>query len=123
MNIMKLINDNIITIIIVVLISMCFFLQTYFEIEYLTNKEDMENEEENIKKQVNQNTRDINKNDIQSKIIELQTQITSIKTELNKTNDNIRNNYSEFKILNDDYIHNKKQVQQAMEASQKPPDS
>lgn len=120
MNIMKLINENIFTIIIVLLISICFFVQIYFEIEHLTNKENMENE--NIEKQVNQNTRDINKNDIQTKISELQSQITNIKAELNKTNDNIQNNYSEFKVLNDDYTHNKKQIQQAMKNSQKPTD-
>ena len=39
--------------------------------------------------------------------------------ELNKTNDNIQNNYSDFKVLNKDYTGNKKKVQQAMEASAK----
>ena len=117
MNIMKLINDNIFTILIVLLISICFLVQTNFEIECLTNEE-----EKDIQKQVDKNTRDINKNDIKTKIAELQSQITNIKTELNKTNDNIQNNYSEFKSLNDDYTNNKKQIQKAMEASQ-PPDN
>jgi len=117
MNIIKLINENIFTILIVLLISICFFVQTYFEIEHLTNKEDMENK--NIEEQVNQNTRDINKNDIQTKITELQSQIANIKAELNKTNDNIQNNYSEFKVLDKDYTENKQKVQQAMDASAK----
>jgi peptidoglycan hydrolase CwlO-like protein len=117
MNIIKLINENIFTILIALLISIAFFLQTYFEIEHLTNKEDMENK--NIEEQVNQNTRDINKNDIQTKITELQSQIANIKAELNKTNDNIQNNYSEFKVLDKDYTENKQKVQQAMDASAK----
>lgn len=119
MNIIKLINDNIFTMLIILLISICFFVQTYFEIEHLINKENMENE--NIEKKVKQNQDDINKNDIQTKITELQSQITNIKAELNKTNDNIQNNYSEFKVLNDDYTENKQKVQQAMEASAKKP--
>jgi peptidoglycan hydrolase CwlO-like protein len=109
MNIMKLIIDNIFTILIILLICMCFFVQTYFEIEHLTTEE-----------QVEENTEDINKLGAKGQLSALQSQITSLKADLTDTNQKITNNHSKFKVLNNDYTSNKKKIEKAMKTSQPP---
>ena len=72
---MNIIIDNKFTILIVLLICICFFVQTYFEIERLTNNEELE-------EHVDNNTKRIEEIDINVKINSLKDAITNMKQQL-----------------------------------------
>ena len=78
MNLMKLIIDNIYFIWITLFIIICFFIQTYYEIE------NYENDKDELKSQVNKNKDDINDLDAITMVHELRANVDELKNDMEK---------------------------------------